>query len=36
VQVSGREAMAREVLVQLADGDRSIMTIESVGTRGPS
>jgi outer membrane lipoprotein-sorting protein len=36
VQVSGREAMTREVQVQLADGDRSVMTIESVATRGPS
>jgi outer membrane lipoprotein-sorting protein len=36
VQVSGREAMAREVQVQLADGDRSVMTIEPVATRGPS
>ena len=36
VQVSGREAMAREVMVQLADGDRSVMTIEPVATRGPS
>jgi len=36
VQVSGREAMAREVMVQLADGDRSVMTIEPVAARGPS
>jgi len=36
VQVSGREAMAREVQVQLADGDRSVMTIEPVATRGAS
>ena len=36
VQVSGREATAREVQVQLADGDRSVMTIEPVATRGPS
>jgi len=36
VQVSGREDMAREVQVQLADGDRSVMTIEPVATRGPS
>jgi outer membrane lipoprotein-sorting protein len=36
VQVSGREAMAREVQVQLADGDRSVMTIEPVATRSPS
>ena len=36
VQVSGREAMAREVQVQLADGDRSVMTIEPVAARGPS
>jgi outer membrane lipoprotein-sorting protein len=36
VQVSGREAMAREVQVQLADGDRSVMTIEPVAPRGPS
>jgi hypothetical protein len=34
--VSGREAMAREVQVQLADGDRSVMTIEPVAPRGPS
>jgi len=33
VQVSGREAMAREVQVQLADGDRSVMTIEPVAAR---
>ena len=33
VQVSGREGVAREVLVQLADGDRSVMTIEPVGAR---
>ena len=36
VQVSGREATTREVQVQLADGDRSVMTIEPVTTRGPS
>ena len=36
VEVSGREAAAREVQVQLADGDRSVMTIEPVATRGPS
>ena len=36
VQVSGREATAREVQVQLADGDRSVMTIEPVATRAPS
>jgi len=36
VQVSGREAMAREVQVQRAVGDRSVMTIEPVATRGPS
>ena len=36
VQVSGREDIAREVQVQLADGDRSVMTIEPVATRGPS
>ena len=36
VQVSGREAMAREVQVQLADGDRSVMTIEPVAARSPS
>jgi outer membrane lipoprotein-sorting protein len=36
VQVSGREAMAREVVVQLADGDRSVMTIEPVAPRGTS
>jgi outer membrane lipoprotein-sorting protein len=36
VQVSGREALAREVQVQLADGDRSVMTIEPVATRAPS
>ena len=33
VQVSVREAMAREVQVQLADGDRSVMTIEPVAAR---
>jgi outer membrane lipoprotein-sorting protein len=32
VRVSGREATAREVQVLLADGDRSVMTIEPVGT----
>jgi len=36
VEVSGRDAMTREVQVQLADGDRSVMTIEPVATRGPS
>ena len=36
VQVSGREGVAREVQVQLADGDRSVMTIEPVAKRGPS
>ena len=36
VQVSGREGAAREVQVQLADGDRSIMTIEPVAARAPS
>ena len=36
VQVSGREGMAREVLVQLPDGDRSVMTIEPVAARGTS
>ena len=36
VEVSGRDAMTREVKVQLADGDRSVMTIEPVTTRGPS
>ena len=36
VEVSGRDAMTREVKVQLADGDRSVMTIEPVATRGPS
>ena len=36
VQVSGREGVAREVQVQLADGDRSIMTIEPVAARAPS
>jgi len=36
VQVSGREGTAREVQVQLADGDRSVMTIEPVATRAPS
>jgi len=35
VEVSGRDAMTREVKVQLADGDRSVMTIEPVATRGP-
>ena len=34
VEVSGRETLAREVVVQLADGDRSVMTIEPVATRG--
>ncbi len=34
VRVSGRESVAREVLVLLADGDRSTMTIEPIaGTR---
>ncbi len=34
VRVSGRDAMAREVQVLLADGDRSTMTIEpAAGTR---
>jgi len=36
VEVSGRDAMTRQVQVQLADGDRSVMTIEPVATRGPS
>ena len=36
VQVSGREGTAREVQVQLADGDRSVMTIEPVAARAPS
>jgi len=36
VQVSGREGAAREVQVQLADGDRSVMTIEPVAARAPS
>ena len=36
VEVSGRDAMTREVKVQLADGDRSVMTIEPVATRAPS
>ena len=36
VEVSGRDAMTREVKVQLADGDRSVMTIEPVAKRGPS
>ena len=30
VRVSGRESMAREVRVLLADGDQSVMTIEPV------
>ena len=34
VQVSGHEAVAREVVVQLADGDRSVMTIEPAAARG--
>jgi outer membrane lipoprotein-sorting protein len=34
VRVSGREGVAREVQVLLADGDRSVMTIEPVGPRG--
>ena len=32
VRVSGRESMAREVRVVLADGDYSVMTIEPVAT----
>ena len=36
VQVSGRDGTAREVQVQLADGDRSVMTIEPVAARAPS
>ena len=36
VRVSGRDAAAREVEVRLADGDRSVMTIEPVAKRGPS
>jgi len=36
VQVSGREGMAREIQVQLADGDRSTMTIEPAAARGTS
>ena len=32
VRVSGRESVAREVQVLLADGDRSVMTIEPVGS----
>jgi hypothetical protein len=31
VRVSGREATVREVRVQLADGDRSVMTVEPAG-----
>ncbi|NUZ05455.1 LolA-related protein [Piscinibacter koreensis] len=31
VRVSGRAEIVREVAVQLADGDRSVMTIEPVG-----
>jgi Outer membrane lipoprotein carrier protein LolA-like len=35
VRISGRESFAREVQVLLADGDRSVMTIEpAAGTRG--
>ncbi|MEO8309639.1 MAG: outer membrane lipoprotein carrier protein LolA [Caldimonas sp.] len=34
VRVSGRETLANEVQVQLADGDRSVMTIEPAGPRG--
>ena len=34
VQLSGRESMVREVQVQLADGDRSVMTIEPAAARG--
>ncbi len=34
VRVSGRDAVAHEVRVQLADGDRSVMTIEPAGPRG--
>jgi hypothetical protein len=36
VKVSGQNAVAREVQVLLADGDRSVMTIEpTAGGRGP-
>ncbi|MEO5845092.1 MAG: LolA-related protein [Caldimonas sp.] len=35
VQISGRDAAAREVQVQLADGDRSVMTIEPARPRTP-
>ena len=36
VRLSGREATVREVQVLLADGDRSLMTIEPVaGPRTP-
>ena len=35
VRISGRESLAREVQVLLADGDRSVMTIEpAAGSRG--
>jgi outer membrane lipoprotein-sorting protein len=33
VRVSGRDAVAREIQILLADGDRSVMTIEPVGAR---
>ena len=34
VRASGRDAVVREVQVQLADGDRSVMTIEPAESRG--
>lgn len=36
VRISGSEAIAREVQVLLADGDRSVMTIEPLSPRGAS
>ena len=36
VRISGNEALAREVQVLLADGDRSVMTIEPLPARGAS
>ncbi|MEP7057657.1 MAG: LolA-related protein [Caldimonas sp.] len=35
VRVAGTPAVVREVVVWLADGDRSVMTIEPVGAAGP-
>ncbi len=33
VRVSGRQALVREVVVAMADGDRSVMTIEPTAPR---